>query len=93
MHYDVFRSITRLQTILLHSIHCKHQFRRCNARSFGIEGKDGVLIVSLYANITILRNSTRDLIRREEEIEKNSLIDSRQSLEHSFPLAFFLFSF
>ena len=27
MHYDIFRSITRLQTILLHSIHCKHQFR------------------------------------------------------------------
>ena len=27
MHYDIFRSITRLQTVLLHSIHCKHQFR------------------------------------------------------------------
>ena len=27
MHYDKFRSITRLQTVLLHSIHCKHQFR------------------------------------------------------------------
>ena len=26
-HYDVFRSITRLQTVLLHSIHCKHHFR------------------------------------------------------------------
>ena len=26
MHYDIFRSITRLQTVLLHSIHCKHQF-------------------------------------------------------------------
>ena len=27
MHYDIFRSITRLQTVLLHSILCKHQFR------------------------------------------------------------------
>ena len=27
MYYDIFRSITRLQTFLLHSIHCKHQFR------------------------------------------------------------------
>ena len=27
MHYDIFRSITRLQTVLLHSIHCMHQFR------------------------------------------------------------------
>ena len=27
IHYDIFRSITRLQTVLLHSIHCKHQFR------------------------------------------------------------------
>ena len=27
MHYDIFRSITRLQTVLLHSIHCTHQFR------------------------------------------------------------------
>ena len=27
MHYDIFRSITRLKTVLLHSIHCKHQFR------------------------------------------------------------------
>ena len=27
MHYDIFRSITRLQTVLLHSTHCKHQFR------------------------------------------------------------------
>ena len=27
MHYHIFRSITRLQTVLLHSIHCKHQFR------------------------------------------------------------------
>ena len=27
MQYDIFRSITRLQTVLLHSIHCKHQFR------------------------------------------------------------------
>ena len=26
MHYDIFRSITRLQTVLRHSIHCKHQF-------------------------------------------------------------------
>ena len=26
MHYDIFRSLTRLQTVLLHSIHCKHQF-------------------------------------------------------------------
>ena len=26
MHYDIFRSITRLQTVLLHSKHCKHQF-------------------------------------------------------------------
>ena len=25
MLYDIFRSITRLQTVLLHSIHCKHQ--------------------------------------------------------------------
>ena len=28
MHYDIFRSISRLQTVLLHSIHCKHQFRK-----------------------------------------------------------------
>ena len=28
MHYDVFRSITLIQTVLLHSIHCKHQFRK-----------------------------------------------------------------
>ena len=27
MHYDIFRSITRLQTVLLHSIHSKPQFR------------------------------------------------------------------
>ena len=27
MYYDIFRSIIRLQTVLLHSIHCKHQFR------------------------------------------------------------------
>ena len=27
MHYDIFRSTKRLQTVLLHSIHCKHQFR------------------------------------------------------------------
>ena len=27
MHYGIFRSITRLQTVLLHSIHCKNQFR------------------------------------------------------------------
>ena len=27
MHYDIFRNITRLQTVPLHSIHCKHQFR------------------------------------------------------------------
>ena len=27
MHYDILRSITRLQTVLLHSIHCKHQIR------------------------------------------------------------------
>ena len=27
LHYDIFRSITRLQTVLLHSIHSKHQFR------------------------------------------------------------------
>ena len=27
MHYDIFRSITRFQTVLLHSIHCKNQFR------------------------------------------------------------------
>ena len=27
MHYDMFRCITRLQTVLLHSIHCQHQFR------------------------------------------------------------------
>ena len=26
-HYDIIRCITRLQTVLLHSIHCKHQFR------------------------------------------------------------------
>ena len=26
MHYDILRSITRLQTVLLHSIHFKHQF-------------------------------------------------------------------
>ena len=26
MHYNIFRSITWLQTFLLHSIHCKHQF-------------------------------------------------------------------
>ena len=27
MPYDIFRSITPLQTVLLHSIHCKHKFR------------------------------------------------------------------
>ena len=27
MHYDIFRSIAQLQTVLLHSIHCNHQFR------------------------------------------------------------------
>ena len=27
MHYDIFPRITRLQTVLLHSIHCKHHFR------------------------------------------------------------------
>ena len=26
MHYDIFRSITRFQTVLLHSIHCKYEF-------------------------------------------------------------------
>ena len=30
MHYDIFRSITRLKTVLLHSIRCKHQFRVLN---------------------------------------------------------------
>ena len=29
MHYVIFRSITRLQTVLQHPIHCKHQFRIC----------------------------------------------------------------
>ena len=27
MHYDIFRSITRLQTVLQHSTDCKQQFR------------------------------------------------------------------
>ena len=27
MHYDIFRRITRLQTVLLHSIHCNYEFR------------------------------------------------------------------
>ena len=27
MHYDIFRRLTRLQTVLLHSIHCKYEFR------------------------------------------------------------------
>ena len=27
MHYDIFRRITRLQTVLPHSIHCKYVFR------------------------------------------------------------------
>ena len=27
MHYYIFRSITRLQAVLLHSIHCRHQYR------------------------------------------------------------------
>ena len=27
MHYNIFRSITMLHTVLLHSIHCKTQFR------------------------------------------------------------------
>ena len=27
MHYDIFRRITRLQTVLLHSIHCKYVLR------------------------------------------------------------------
>ena len=27
MHYVISRSVTRLQTVLLHSIHCKNQFR------------------------------------------------------------------
>ena len=27
LHYDIFRSITRFQTVLLHSINSKHQFR------------------------------------------------------------------
>ena len=27
MHYDIFRRITRLQTVLLHSTHCKYEFR------------------------------------------------------------------
>ena len=27
MHYDIFSHITRLQTVLQHSTHCKHQFR------------------------------------------------------------------
>ena len=27
MQYDIFRRITRLQTVLLHSIHCKYEFR------------------------------------------------------------------
>ena len=27
MHYDIFRRIIRLQTVLQHSIRCKHQFR------------------------------------------------------------------
>ena len=27
MHYDIFPRITRLQRVLLHSIHCKHQLR------------------------------------------------------------------
>ena len=27
MHYDMFQRITRVQTVLLHSIHCKYVFR------------------------------------------------------------------
>ena len=27
INYDIFPRITRLQSVLLHSIHCKHQFR------------------------------------------------------------------
>ena len=27
MHYDIFRIITRLQTVLLHSIYCMYEFR------------------------------------------------------------------
>ena len=27
MHYDIFQRITRIQTVLLHSIHCKYAFR------------------------------------------------------------------
>ena len=27
MHYDILPRITRLQTDLLHSIHCKHELR------------------------------------------------------------------
>ena len=27
MHYDIFRRITRLQTVLLRSIHCKYELR------------------------------------------------------------------
>ena len=27
MHYDIFRFTTLLQTVLLHSIHCKYEFR------------------------------------------------------------------
>ena len=27
MHYDIFRRITRLQTVLLHSIHCNYEVR------------------------------------------------------------------
>ena len=27
MHCDIFRRITRLQTVLLHSIDCKYEFR------------------------------------------------------------------
>ena len=26
MHYDIFRSITRLQAVLLHAMHCNLQF-------------------------------------------------------------------
>ena len=33
MHYDIFRSITRLQTVLLHTIHCKHEIEENHVQS------------------------------------------------------------
>ena len=58
MHYYIFRSITRLQTVLLHSIHCKNQFRILQYITFVYTNYSRLLLyyTSLHLNDPLRRN-------------------------------------